>query len=143
MKKVITKEYIKSIKFWLQNYQRTFDKYKDYKVKEFENIIEQECMETLSDFQKECIYSGIESKLLQSRYNLDLIYRENKGKKDIRELKTAINYAGSLVMRDIVSDYAENENQKRAFSIKIYILHYDIINEIMHELLSDLIIGTE
>lgn len=143
MKAKITREYINSIKFWLLDCQNTFENYKGYKVKEFENIIDQECIEKLSDYQKEALYSNIESKLYESRYNLYLIYKEDKTKRDIRSLKTAINYAGSLVMRNIVEEYAENENQKRAFSVKLYLYHYDIINEIMHELLSDLILGTE
>lgn len=131
------KEYINSINFWLKDFEKTKLKYSNYKNDKFDEILESECAFNLNNYQKGVLYNMCENNLYKTHYWTELVYKKDKTKKDIRALKTIINTAMIKAIKNIVEGYSSNNNEIKNFSIKYYINHYDILNNIMSELLKD------
>jgi len=133
MNKTELKKYIRSIKFWLLDYNKTYSKYEGYKTKKFnEWIMEYNNNTTINDFENMFSYS------FNPYRNQLSITQENKSKSNIRALKTEINY----IMRNDIENYIEwifddelNDNEKRSFTIKYYLKYYKKINKAMNNIL--------
>lgn len=145
MNKQQATEYLENYTFKLKDYNKTNDKYKDYKNEKFSKILEE--IKEYPRMYTLFLSDNVEYNLHNNYYFMDIITKdieEEKSKSSVRRLATYINTVTRNELASIVeraSDELEmqlNDNEKRCFTIKLYIALYDDINEEMKEILQSL-----
>lgn len=118
-------DYTTAIKFWLKDYEKTKNKYQNYKTEKYKVILE----DIYYDINR-----LVEDATKQNNYYFELQKNINS-KGQIRQLKTAINGNTYHNIIKIFDDLWLNDNEKRSFAIRFYLDNYEDINEEMSDYL--------
>jgi hypothetical protein len=139
MNKEKTKEYLKGLNFGLKDYNKTFNKYKNYKENEFLDFIDYNKKEIDNYFNFEIITEinqKIEKHISMVKYDLNQ-------KRFIRYFKTLINsltYQNNLRFIEYLLRLHTNKNTINNFTIKFYLKYYGLINSIMKDILTSYVL---
>ncbi len=121
-------EYLKTIQFGLLNYDKTNEKYKNYKTEVWN------CVKDAIPFRSLDI--SIYKRELHTRKAMGCYLPDTLTKSSIKSLKTIINitiYQMNLEMLNRIAHL--NQNEKRCFTIRFYLDNYKKINSLMKRLL--------
>ena len=137
MNKKELKIYLKTVKFWLKDFEKTSNKYKDYK-KELAN-------DMYDAFKHVDFYDIYERYGSRDYYYITLLQNvfDDKSKSNIRSLKTSINNKMRIALGNAIQiEFCDmlNDNEKKNLSIKLYIKFYKKINKVMSEILKDAVL---
>lgn len=132
------KEYLKTVNFWLKDFEKTNNKYKNYK---------KGLSQDMYDAFKNVDFCNIFDNYSQVDYYFNNIVSQvynEKSKSNIRYLKTAINYRMRQALEKAIEfEFCNNlnDNEKRNLTIKLYIKFYKKINKAMKYILNDYILN--
>ena len=133
------KEYLKETTiFKLKDFNKTNDKYKDYKNDKFSSLLEYNQKEEVEDFENMFSYQ-------YNYYTYELMNKLNT-KSNIRAFSTIINSIIYKVIEtyiEFMSDWNLNDNEIKSFTIKYYLKYYEKINKAMYNILKETILGAE
>jgi len=138
MKKTELKAYIKGIKFWVKDFEKTSNKYANYKNEKFNKFLKEDndCY-NIKDFESMFTWD------FNPYRDVSKIACDEPTKSNIRECKTQINH---IMTEDIenhinwLTDSSLNENELRCFTIKYYLKFYKKINKAMQNILINIIL---
>ena len=129
------REYIKTLEYKLKDLKGTQEKYRDYKTKEFNQLIKNSKKSVEIHFKH--LQKDIENDFHtgERRFffeNLDLTTRM-----DIRFLKTNINHSCQEIDEEFIASiiHKPNKNKIRCFAVRFYLKYYTKINKVMHDTL--------
>ena len=131
--------YEETLIFELKNYDKVKENYKDYRKKEFNQLMEKHKTTITMHFKD--LQNDIEKKFLLGDYkyffeNLDL-----DTKMDVRFLKTNVNHACRYINTEMLESIMlrPNKDKINCFAIKFYLKYYKKINKIMTDTLLDMV----
>ena len=135
------KEYIETLVFGLKNLEKTKGIYRDYKTKEFNQLMKDSKESIKVHFKhlqediEDDFYTGERKSFFES---LDLF-----AKIDVRFLKTNINHSCQDMNWKFIESITlkPNKSKIRCFAIRFYLKYYAKINKIMHNTLGNIMEG--
>jgi|TARA_Y100000296_G_scaffold44413_1_gene51021 hypothetical protein len=126
--------YVENLNFGLKDFDKTFNKYRFYKQKEFKTFLDNN-KEDLN-FHLEDLYYRIENKLIDKLVFFTWININQKT--GIKHLKTLINSLTYELNKDFLKDFnLKNDNTLKNFAIMFYLNFYKRINNTMKEVLKE------
>jgi len=141
----VIKRHIELKSFGLKDYNKTFNKYKDYKplkVTDFLNKFDSEIKEFLENELYEQINEEVYKKSCFGMFIFDDIKNHKISKSVVNYFKTLINSITYEKDYNFIKELGEdlNKNELRCFTIIFYLRFYKEINEIMKQYLKDYLI---
>ena len=132
------KEYVKNLTFKLKDFEGTKERYKDYKTKEFAQLMKDSKESVKIHFKH--LQEDIENEFYIGRnmYYFDSL--DLSAKMDVRFLKTNINHVCQGLNTGFMTSIVRrpNKNKIRCFAVLFYLKYYSKINSIMHNTLEDM-----
>ena len=131
------KQYLKGLNFGLNDYDKTFNRYQNYKAEDFKTFLTcySEDIKTHFEDLKELIKAELKQK---NCMNFDLTKKTY-----IRLFKTWVNSITYNLDYSFIKSLCNdsiNKNTIKNFNIKFYLTFYNDINNIMQEVLKDFVI---
>jgi len=132
------REYIKTLTFKLTDLKKTQETYRDYKTKEFNQLMKT-CKESVKvhfKYLNDDIANEFYNK--SRRFFFDCLDLTNK--MDVRFLKTNINHVCQEINQNFIESivHRPNKNKIKCFAIRFYLKYYTKINQIMHDTLESI-----
>jgi hypothetical protein len=136
------KNHISLKQFALKDFNKTNDKYKDYKVlfvNDFFNKFDIDIKEFLEDYLYNSIENEVYKKLSYGFYLDSGLNKDKLNKSTINQFKTLINSITYNINTNFIKELQEdlNQNQIRSLTILFYLKNYDRINNIMKDFFDD------
>ena len=144
------KNYLKTVKFELKDFELTKTKRKNYKNNDYEAI--KTSIFAINQYL-DYLYDNVQYNLFSNQnYFLDTLQKDIKksflmwkiNKKSIKMLKTLINSKTIETNQNFLENLLDYEDIKYAknnkFTVRFYIENYKTINDTMHELLIDTVL---
>ena len=121
-------DYSKAYTFKIKDYQKTFDKYKDYKTDKRNTI--KEDLSIQNNLASNAIYEIYSGYSYAKNLTKDLSCKSN-----IRRIATCINQYTSLQIKNYIEYMTDwlNDNEIKSFTIRYYLENYNAINNQMSE----------
>ena len=134
-------KYIKTLTYGLKDLKGTQEKYKDYKTKEF-NVLINSKQETIR-VHFEYLQQDIEKDFYTGSRRYCFEFSDLRTKMDVRFLKTNINHSCQEINENFMESIIPkpNKNKIRCFAIRFYLEYYAKINKIMHNTLKSIMEG--
>jgi len=140
------KNHIALKQFALKDFNKTNNKYKDYKVlfvTDFFNKFNSEIKDFLENELSYLIENEVNNKFGIGFYLYNYMDKEKLNKSIINQFKTFINSITYNIDSNFIKELSQdnnlnlNDNQKRSLTILFYLRNYDLINNIMKEFFED------
>ncbi len=132
------KEYVKTLTFKLTNLEKTQETYRDYKTKEFNQLMKT-CKESVKVH-----FKYLDDDIAREFYHGSRVtffdFLDLRNKEDVRFLKTNINHVWQELNQKFMESIARrpNKNKIRCFTIRFYLKYYKKINLIMYNTLQSM-----
>lgn len=131
--------YVRTLKFWLKDFEKTNNKHKDYKTEKRKELDVSINVQELVDDGVRNIYNSSNS------YYRNALHEANT-KSEIRMCKTGVNSFTYEAIKNHIDWYTDNtlnENELKNFTTRAYLEHYEEFNDEMLEQLENCLCGTE
>ena len=129
------KEYILKQTFSLKDFEKTYNKYKNYKKDKTNNFFKENKQDILNHLED--LKDLIETELNNKPFITELLLKEGLKKKYIKMFKTSINGITYNKNLEFFDYYNLNKNEIRNFTIILYLRYYKEINKIMVNVFRD------
>ena len=134
-------EYIKTLTYGLKNLEGTKETYKDYKTKEFNQLIKNSKESIKVHFKH--LQEDIENDFYTGSRKCFFEFSDLTKRIDVRFLKTNINHSCQAINEEFMESIMSrpNKNKIRCFAIRFYLKYYVKINKIMYNTLEGIMEG--